>query len=268
VRLAGGTADVDPVRPRPSHDRQAAGALVAAVRRACVADQRVADAAGAHRAGQRRGRDELVALAVGEDQHRTAVAGDERARLGRRADRHLVDGAGSVRVQEGRQGSDPCRRHGPGSPRDLDAAAHGGHRRGQRQGQHRAQRGGAHQARGPRAGADGQRHARSQAGRDGGIDAGQVARAQAGHRAAQREAGDEPEREGEQPAAADAAEAARPSERQCDGERRQRGDGLDADPAAEVGLRGQQPQRPGRRRAASESCGVFARAAGERGGGP
>ena len=173
-----------------------------------------------------------------------------------------------MRVQEGRQGSDPCRRHCPGPPGDLDAAAHGGHRRCERQGQDRAQRGGAREARGPRARADGERHARSQAGRDGGIDARQVARAQAGHRAAQREAGDEPEREGEQPAAADAAEAARPSERQRDGERRQRGHGLDADPAAEVGLRGQQPQRPGRRRAVSEGGGVLARAASERGGGP
>jgi hypothetical protein len=268
VRLAGGAADVDPVRPRPSHDGQAARALVAAVRRARVADQRVAHAAGEHRARQRRGRDELVALAVGEDQHRTPVAGDERARLGRRADRHLVGGAGGVGVQEGRQGSDPCRRHRSGTPGHLDPAAHGGHRRGEREGKDRAQRDGAREARGPRARADGERHARSQAGRDGGIDAGQVARAQAGHRAAQREAGDEPEREGEKPAAADAVQAARSSERQRNSERRQSGHGLDADPAAEVGLRGQQPQRPGGRRAASEGGDVLARAAGERVGGP
>ena len=268
MRLAGRAADVDAVRAGPSHHRQAAGALVAAVRRAGVADQRVAHAAAGHGARQRRGRDELVALAVGEDQHGAPVAGDERTRLGRRADGHLVGGTGGVRMQEARQGSDPRRRQRPGPPRHLDAVAHGGHRRGQRQGQNRAQRRRARQARGPRARADGERHARPQAGRDGRIDAGQVARAQPRHRAAQRDTGDEPEREGEQPAAAEATEAARPSERQRDGQRRQSGDGLDADPATQMGLGGQQPQRPGRRRAASEGGGVLARAAGERGGGP
>jgi hypothetical protein len=116
VRLAGRAADVDPVRPRPSHDGQAAGALVAAVRRAGVADQRVAHAAAGHGARQRPWRDELVALAVGEDQHRAPVAGDERARLRRRADRHLVGGASGVRVQEARQGGDARRRHRPGAP--------------------------------------------------------------------------------------------------------------------------------------------------------
>ena len=265
--LASRAADVDPVRPRPPHHGQAAGALVAAARRAGVAEQRVAHAAGGHGARQRRGRDELVALTVGEDQHRPPVAGDERTRLGRRADRHLVGGAGAVRAQEARQRGDPRRRHRPGPPRHLDAAAHRRRRCGQRQGQYRAQRGGARQARGARARADGERDARSQAGRDGRIDAGQVARAQTGHRAAQRQAGDQPEREGEQPAALEAAEAARPAERQRDGERRQRRHGLDADPAAQMGLGGQQAQRSGGRRAARHGGRVLARAASKRGGG-
>jgi len=254
------------VRPRPSHHGQAAGALVAAGRRAGVAEQRVAHAAAGHGARQRRGRDELVALTVGEDQDRAPVAGDERARLGRRADRHLVGGAGTVRAQEGRQGGDPRRRHRPRPPRHLHAAAHRRRRRGQRQGQHRAQRDGARQARGPRARADGERDPRSQAGRDGGIDARQVARAQTGHGAAQREARDQPEREGEQPAALDAAEAAHSSERQRDGERRQRGHGLDADPTAQMGLGGEQPQRSGGRRTARHRRRVLSRAPGERGG--
>jgi hypothetical protein len=263
--LAGRAADVEAVRPRPSHDRQAAGALVAAVGGAGVAEQRVAHAAGRHGARQGGGRDQLVALAVGEDQHRAPVVGDERSRLRRRADRHLVDRAGGVRAQEARQGGEPGRRHRPGPPRHLDAVAHGRDRGGQRQGQDRAQRGGPRHARGPRARADCQRDARSQAGRDRRVDAGQVARAQAGHDAAQREAGDEPEGEGEQPAATEAAQAAGAAERQRNGQRRQRGHGLDADPAPQMGLGGEQPQRPGRRRAASDGRRVLARATGERG---
>jgi hypothetical protein len=102
MRLAGRAADVDAVRARPSHDGQAAGALVAAVGRARVAEERVADAAAGDRARKRRGRGELVALTVGEDQHRAPVAGDDRARLRRRAHGDLVGGAGVVRAQERR----------------------------------------------------------------------------------------------------------------------------------------------------------------------
>ncbi|HEX6743550.1 MAG TPA: hypothetical protein VF087_05035 [Solirubrobacteraceae bacterium] len=60
-------------------------------------------------------------------------------------------------------------------------------------------------------------------------------------------------------------EAAGAAERQRDGQRRQSSDGLDPDPAPEMGLGGQQAQRPGRRRAPSDGRRVLARAAGERG---
>ena len=265
MRLAGRAADVEPVRPRPPHDRQAAGALVAAVRRARVAEQRIADAAAGHRMRQGRGRDELVALAIGEDQHRARVAGDERARLGRRADRDLVGGAGRARLQEVRQGGHARRRHRPGAPRHLDAAAHGGHGGGERQSQDRAQRHGGGDPRRAWARADGERDPGPQAGRHGGIHAGQVARTQTGDAAAQHEARDEPEHEREQPAAADAAEPPGTPERERDGQRRQRGHRLDADPPPEVGLGRDQPQRPGRRGAAAEGGGVLAGAAGDGG---
>jgi hypothetical protein len=218
------------------HDRQAAGALVAAVGRACVAEERVADTTGAHGVRECRRRDELVALAVGEDQHRAPVAGDQRARLGRRADGDLVDGAVGMRAQVGRQRCDARRRHGPGAAGHLDAIAHRGDRGGQRKGEDRAQRRDARDAHRPRPCANGERDARPQAGRDGGIDAGQVARAQARHRAAEDEADDEPEPEGEQPTAGEATQPARPAERQGDGERGQRGDRLDPDPPPQVGL--------------------------------
>jgi hypothetical protein len=265
VRLARRAADVDPVRPRPSDDGQAARPLVAAVGRAGVAEQRVAHPAAVHRAGQGRGRDELVALAVGEDQHRAPVADDQRAGLGRRAHGDLVHGAGGAGAQVARQRRDACRRHRPRASGDLRAAAHGAQRRGEGQGKDRAERDGARDARdarGPRACADGERHACSQTGGDGGIDASQVARTQAGHGAAQREAGHEPEREREQPAARGAAEPARPAERHRDGQRRESGHGLDADPAPQMGLRGQEPQRSGRRRATSDGGRVLTRAAG------
>ena len=231
MRLAGRVADVDAVRPRPRDDGQAAGALVAAVRGAGVAEQRVAHAPGGHGARQRGGRDELVALAVGEDQDRAPVASDQRPGLGRRADGDLVGRAGRVRAQEVRQRGDARRRHRPGAPRRLGAVAHGGHRRGQRERQDRAQRAApATCARRGRARTASATPAPRQAATAGSTQA-EVARAQARHGAAQREARDEPERRASSsPPRPDAAEPARTAERQRDGERRQRGDGLDADP--------------------------------------
>jgi hypothetical protein len=254
------------VRARPAHDRQAAGALVAARRRARVAEQGVAHTPGGDGARKRRGRDELVALAVGEDQHRPPVARDERAGLGRRADGELVGGARVVGAQEVRERRDARRRHRARAPRHLGAVVDRGDRAGEREREDGAEgdRRGEADPRQARAGGEG--NAGPQAGCHRRVDAGQVARPQARQHGAQSEAGDEPQREREQPAAADAVEPAPCPERERDGERRERGDGLDADPAPEMRLRGEQPQRPGWRGAASDSGRVLARAASERGG--
>jgi hypothetical protein len=263
VRLPGRAADVDAVPPCPRDDRQAAGALVAAGRRAGVAEQRVAHAPRGDRVRQRRGRDELVALAVGEDQHRATVAGDQRACLGRRAHGDLVGRAGRAGAQEGRQRGDARRGHRPGTARHLDAIAHGAHGRGDWEGEDRAQGRRARDLRPTRARANSERDASPEARGDGRVDAREVARAQPRHRAAQREAGDEPQPEREQPAAPDPIDPAPATERQRNRERRQRGDGLEAYPSPEMGVGGEQPQRPGRGRPARQRGGVLARAARE-----
>jgi hypothetical protein len=264
VRLARRAADVDAVRARPRDDRQAAGALIAAGGGAGVAEQRIAHAPRGHGVRQRRGRDELIPLAVGEDQHRARVACDQRGRLRGRADGNLVGRAGRVGAQIARQRGDARSRQRPGPPRRLDAPPHRAHGRGERKGEDHAQGRGTRDLHPPPARTDGERDARPQAPGHGGIQAGQIARAQAGHRAAQRDAGDEPEPEREQPAAADPIQAAPAAQRQGDGERRQRGNRLDADPPAQVGVCGEQSQRPGRRRAASDRGRVLAGATGQR----
>jgi hypothetical protein len=107
--LAGRATDVNAVAARPAHDGQAAGARVAAGARARIAEQREAHATAGHRRLELGGRDELTALAVGEDEHRAPVAHDERTGLGGGARRHLVGHAGRRLAQEGRE----CR-HAPG----------------------------------------------------------------------------------------------------------------------------------------------------------
>jgi hypothetical protein len=94
VRLAGGATDVDAVRARPAHDREAAGARVAAARRAGVAEQREADGASCDVLGELLWGHELAALAVGEDQHGAALVCDQLADLGGGAGGELVGRAG------------------------------------------------------------------------------------------------------------------------------------------------------------------------------
>jgi hypothetical protein len=139
------------VRPRPAHDRQAAGALVAALRRAGVAEQRVTHAAGVDGGGELRRRDELVALPVRKDQDRPAVAGDQRARLGRCADGELVAGARGAGAHEVRERRHARGRHRPGATRHLDAAVRHRDRARQRQGEDRRERARGGEAGGSRA---------------------------------------------------------------------------------------------------------------------
>ena len=192
MRLAGRAADVDPVRPRPSHDGQAAGALGAAARRAGVAEQRVAHAAAGHGARQGCGRDQLVALAVGEDEDGAPVTSDQRPGLRRRADGDLIGRTGRMRVQEVRQRRHARGRHLPRAPRRLGAVTHGGQRRGQGDHEHHAQQRDRGDVRAPWASPHREGDPRPQARGHRRIQAGQVARAQARHGAAQRQAGDEP----------------------------------------------------------------------------
>jgi hypothetical protein len=258
VRLARRAAHVDTVRACPRDDRQAARALVAAGRRARVAEHHVAHAPGLHRGRQRRRGDELVALTVGEDEDRSPVAGDQRPGLGRCADGDLVGGPGRVHAQEVRQRRDAGRRHRPGAPRRLGAVPHRGQRRGERQREHRAQERRAREPRATRTATDGESDPRPQARGHRGIQAGQIARAQPRHRAAQRDACDEPQPEREQPAAPDPVESAPAAEGERDGERRQRRGGLEADPFSEVGVAREQAQRPGRGRPSRQRGGVLA----------
>jgi hypothetical protein len=190
VRLAGGAADVDAVCVRPADDRQATRARIAAARRAGVAEEGEADAACCHVARELRRRDELAALAVGEDQHGAAVAGDELADLGRRARGELVGRAGAAKV--GGEGVDSGLRQRAGAVGVLGGVVDGGDGGDGGDGED----GGEDDRRDrPTAPLCGQRDARAEACRDRGVDAGEVARAQVWHRAGEREACDEPERQ-------------------------------------------------------------------------
>jgi hypothetical protein len=205
-----------------------------------------------------RRRDELAALAVGEDQRRAAVAGDELADLGRRARGEVVGGAGVAKV--GGEGVDSGLGQRAGAVGVLGRVVDGGDRRGGGNGED----GGEDDRRDrPTAPLCRQRDAGAEARGDRGIDAGEVARSQVWHRAGQREAGDEPERKRCESSACDAVQPAMGTE----GERRrqcgERGDRFDADPGREVRLRGEKPQRSGRRRSPSDRSGVLARAARE-----
>jgi hypothetical protein len=105
VWLAGGAADVDAVRARPAHHRQAAGARVAAARRAGVAEQGEADGASCDVLGELLRRHELAALAVGEDEHGATLVCDQLPHLGGGAGGELVGRAGVAEV--GGEGVDP-----------------------------------------------------------------------------------------------------------------------------------------------------------------
>jgi hypothetical protein len=258
VRLAGGAADVDAVRVRPAHDRQAARQRIAAARRAGVAEQGEADAAARHGAGELRRRDELAALAVGEDQHRAAVAGDELADLGRRAGGELVGGAGAAEV--GGEGVDSGLRERAGAPGVLRAVVDCGDRGGGGDGEDGREDGGTQRSTSPR----GQRDARAEACRDCGVDAGQVARSQVGHRTGDGEARDEPERQRRESSARDVVQPAMGTEGESHGQGGERGRCLDADPGREVRLRGEEPQRPSRRRPPLDRRRVLSRAPRER----
>jgi hypothetical protein len=73
------------MRAGPADDRQAARLRVAAAFGARVPEEREADAALRDVVRQALRRDELTALAVGEDEHRAPVLGDELAGLRGRA---------------------------------------------------------------------------------------------------------------------------------------------------------------------------------------
>jgi hypothetical protein len=189
VRLARGAADVDAVRVRPADDRQAARARIAAARRAGVAEEGEADAASCHVARELRRRDELAALAVGEDQHRAAVAGDELADLGWRARGEVVGGAGVVQIRS--EGLDAGLRQRAGAVGVLGGVVDGGDGGGGGDGED----GGEDDRRDrPTAPLCGQRDAGAEARGDRGVDAGEVARAEVGHGAGESQAGDQPER--------------------------------------------------------------------------
>ncbi|MDX6713448.1 MAG: hypothetical protein QOH30_6, partial [Baekduia sp.] len=248
MRLAGGAADVLAMRARPAHHRQAAGARVAAAGRARVADPGEPDPPGGDRRGEPGRRHQLAAVAVGEDQHRTAVAGDQLRGLGGCAGGELVGRAAVAGADVARERGDARRRHRPGTPRVLRRVRDRVDRHRGRDRQHGQQRRGGDRPGRASTAPDGDRQPRAERPRDRRLDAGQVARPQVGHAAAQRQAAQQPQRQRDQAAARHAIEAARPPERQCRGQRGQRGDRLDADPRVEVGARGQQAQGPGRAR--------------------
>jgi hypothetical protein len=186
VRLAGCAADVDAVRVRPADDGKAAGPRVAAARRAGVAEQGEADAAVRDVAGELPWRDELAALAVGEDQHRAALVCDELAGLGGGARGELAARAGGAQV--GGEGVDAGLRHCAGAPGVLGVVDDGGDRGGGGDGEDGGEDGGADCFAAPRC----ERHAGAEAGGDGRIHTGEVARSEVRHRAGDREAGDQP----------------------------------------------------------------------------
>jgi len=119
--LARGQADVGAVGARPAHDRQAAGAGVAAGARAGVADERVADGALVDVLGELARADELAALAVREDEHRPTLAGDELARLRRGAGGEPVQRVSVAQV--GGEGIDARLRQRAGPAGVLGVAA-------------------------------------------------------------------------------------------------------------------------------------------------
>jgi hypothetical protein len=124
VRLAGGAADVDAVRSRPADDRQAAGPRVAAALRAGVAEQGEADAPSCDVVGELARRHELVALAVGEDQHGAALVCDQLSHLGGGACGELVRRACVAEV--GGEGVDAVLRQRAGAVGVLGVVGDGG----------------------------------------------------------------------------------------------------------------------------------------------
>ena len=134
--------------------------------------------------------------------------------------------------------------------------AHGGQRGGQGNARTARQQRGGGDLRAPRASPHREGDSRPQARGHGRVQAGEVARAQARHGAAQRQAGDEPQPERSSPPRPARSSPRQAPQRQGDGERGQRGDGLEADPRAEVGVGREQAQRPGRggRRASAAAC--------------
>jgi hypothetical protein len=224
---------------RPLDDRQAAGASVAARRRARVAEQREADAAVAHVARELVHADELAALAVGEDEDGPALGGDELAGLGGRADRQPRFGVRGAQVRGERVHPRLRKRAGAvgvlggvGDCRDRRGGGDGEHHREDRCAQ-----------RGPASGRE--RDARAEAGGHGGVDAREVAGPQVRHGAGQRETGDEPEPQRRQSAPAHAVQPAMSADGEGRGQGGERGNRLDADPRQQVRLGGEQAQRPG-----------------------
>jgi len=247
------------VRTRPLDDRQAAGAGVAARRRARVAEQREADAAVGHVACELVRADELAALAVGEDEDGPALGGDELPGLGRRADREP-----RLRVraaQVGRERVDPRLRQRARAVGVLGGIRDRRDRRGGGNGEHRGEGSCAQRQLAPGR----KRDAGSEARGDGRIDAREVARSQVRHGAHERKPGDQPQRERCESAPAYPIQPAMGTEGESRGQGGEGGRRLDADPGEQVRLGGEQPQGSRRRRSPRDRSRVLAGAAGERG---
>lgn len=257
--LAGGATDVGAVVAGPADDGQTAGAAVARVGRAGVAEQRVADAAGRDGGGKLLGRDERAPSPVRQDEDGAPVAGDQLADLGGRAGGELIAGGGVVGMEVGGQGGEPGVRQRAGAAGVLRRMGDGGDGGHERHGEHGAKCCDGHCLDSAPALAQRHRQPCAERRRDRRVEAREVARAQVGHRAAEDDPADEPRGEGEQPATGDAVQPPRPPERQRRRQRRERGDRLDPDPATEVRLGREQPRGRRRARTAGERDGVLAR---------